>query len=207
LNFGFLIFPDTEELDLVGPWEIINVWREFEGGPENCFIVGEQRGEFRCAKGLRISADYSYADCPPLDYLLIPGGKGRRQQVDNPETIKFVREQAARCKHVLSVCTGAFILKAAGLLERATTHWGSLDELRAFDDLTVTEDRYVRHGNIWTAAGVSAGIDMALRLVATEAGEDTAGRVQLYAEYFPEKRIYGEVHRDPRAPQYARSSS
>ena len=208
MNFGFLIFPDTEELDLVGPWEIINVWRENEGGPENCFIVSENRGEVRCSKGLRINADYSYTDCPPLDYLLIPGGKGRRQQVDNPETIRFVKEQAARCRHVLSVCTGAFILRAAGLLsgKLATTHWGSLDELRAVEGVTVKEDRYVRNGNIWTAAGVSAGIDMALALVAAEAGEDTAGRVQLYAEYFPEDRRYGDAHRDPRAPQYARAS-
>src|SRR5205085_4200384 len=143
MNFGFLLFPDLEELDLVGPWEIVNVWRAYANGPEHCFTVSQQGGEVRCSKGLKLMADYSFKNCPPLDYLLIPGGQGTRAEVNNAELIEFVRSQAANCKEVLSVCTGAFILQAAGLLKnrRATTHWGSLDRLRAFDDVTVEEKR------------------------------------------------------------------
>jgi transcriptional regulator GlxA family with amidase domain len=208
MKFGFLLFPEAEELDLVGPWEIINVWRKFNGGPEVCLTVSEAGGEIRFAKGMRIMAEYSFADCPPLDYLLIPGGQGTRREVDNTATLEFVRRQAASCKEMLSVCTGSFILEAAGLLKgrEATTHWGSLERLRSLPEVTVTEKRFVRDGNIWTAAGVSAGIDLALALVADQAGEEVAGQVQLYAEYYPDARRFGKAHLDPQAPQYLKAS-
>jgi transcriptional regulator GlxA family with amidase domain len=208
MNFGFLLFPELEELDLVGPWEIVNVWSKYAGGPEVCLTVSQGGGEVVCAKGLRMIADYSFADCPPLDYLLIPGGQGTRQEVGNTALLEFVRKQAKSCREVLSVCTGAFILQAAGLLEgkRATTHWGSLDRLRAFKDVSVDERRFVRDGHVWTAAGVSAGIDLALALIAEEAGEEAAGKVQLYAEYYPNHVRYGESHLDARAPAYLKAS-
>jgi transcriptional regulator GlxA family with amidase domain len=207
MNFGFLLFPDAEELDLVGPWEIINVWRKIAGGPEQCLTISETGGEVRFAKGMRIVADCSFDDCPQLDYLLIPGGQGTRREVSNTKLLEFVRKQAASCKEVLSVCTGSFILQAAGLLEgkRATTHWGSLERLRALPDVTVTEKRFTRDGHVWTAAGVSAGIDLALALVAEEAGEEVAGEVQLYAEYYPGDKRYGEAHLNPQAPEYLKS--
>ncbi len=112
--------------------------------------------------------------------------------------------QASGAKVVLSVCTGAFVLHRAGLLagRRATTHWGSLDRLRALGDVTVVEERYVRDGNVWSAAGVSAGIDMSLAFIAHEAGETTAGKVQLAAEYYPSSGRYGEAHLHPKAPAY-----
>lgn len=203
MNFGFLLFNNLEELDLVGPWEIINVWREYEGGP-GCLTVSQTGGEIVCAKGLKLVADYSFENCPQLDYLLIPGGHGRKQEMHNETLLDFVRRQAATSRHIMSVCTGAFILHKAGLLKNksATTHWRSLDELRAFEDLKVDEKRYVRTGNIWTAAGVSAGIDMALALVAAEASEETAGRVQLYAEYYPSAKRYGAAHKSDQAPAY-----
>jgi transcriptional regulator GlxA family with amidase domain len=206
MNFGFLLFPDAEELDLVGPWEIINVWRKIAGGPRQCLTVSQGGGEVSFAKGMRIMADYSFADCPRLDYLLIPGGQGTRNEVNNTGLLEFVRRQAASCREVLSVCTGSFILEAAGLLDgkRATTHWGSLERLRAFPEVSVTEKRFVRDGNIWTAAGVSAGIELAL--VADQAGEEVAGRVQLYAEYYPDGKRYGAAHLDPQAPDYLKAS-
>src|SRR4051812_31005506 len=141
MNFGFLLFPDAEELDLVGPWEIINMWRKYSGGPEHCFTISEEGGEVRFAKGMRIAADYGFADCPRLDYLLIPGGQGTRAEINNERLIQFVRKQAASCGEILSVCTGSFILQAAGLLKgkRATTHWSSLERLRALPDVQVTE--------------------------------------------------------------------
>jgi transcriptional regulator GlxA family with amidase domain len=208
MNFGFLLFPEAEELDLVGPWEIINVWRKFAGGPERCLTVNQTAGEVRFAKGMRIMSDHGFDDCPRLDYILIPGGQGARSEVNNAALLGFVRKQAASCREILSVCTGSFILEAAGLLKgrRATTHWGSLERLRAAPEVRVTEERFVRDGNVWTAAGVSAGIDLALALVADQAGEEVAGQVQLYAEYYPDGRRYGEAHLDPKAPEYLKAS-
>lgn len=204
MNFGFLLFNNLEELDLVGPWEIINVWRMYAGGPERCLTVSQRGGEIVCAKGLKLISDYSFEKCPQLDYLLIPGGNGRKEEMHNEVLLDFVRKQATTCKQIMSVCTGAFILYKAGLLgnKSATTHWNSLDELRVFEDLKVDEKRFVQNGNIWTAAGVSAGIDMALALVAEEAGEETAGKVQLYAEYYPSDKRYGTAHKSEKAPAY-----
>ena len=207
MNFGFLLFPDAEELDLVGPWEIINVWRKYAGGPERCLTVSQTGGEIRFAKGMGIVADYSFENCPPLDYLLIPGGQGTRVEVNNPHLLEFVKKQAASCKEVMSVCTGSFILQAAGLLKgkRATTHWASLERLRELPEVRVTEKRFVRDGNVWTAAGVSAGIDLALALIAEEAGEEVAGQVQLYAEYYPDGKRFGEAHLNEQAPEYLKA--
>ncbi|HWT01961.1 MAG TPA: DJ-1/PfpI family protein [Pyrinomonadaceae bacterium] len=208
MNFGFLLFPDAEELDLAGPWEIVNVWRKYAGGPERCLTVSQAGGEVRFNKGMRLVADHSFEDCPRLDCLLVPGGQGTRREVGNAELLEFVRRQAASCRHVLSVCTGSFILEAAGLLsgKTATTHWGSLDRLREFSEVRVTEERFTRDGNVWTAAGVSAGIDLALAFIADQAGEEVAGQVQLYAEYYPNGKRYGRAHLDPKAPAYLRTS-
>jgi transcriptional regulator GlxA family with amidase domain len=207
MNFGFLLFPDLEELDLVGPWEMMNVWRMFMEGP-NCLTVSEKGGEIVCAKGLKIFASYNFENCPPLDYLLIPGGQGRKQEMLNEKLLDFVRSKSKSCKQIASVCTGAFILHRAGLLQdkAATTHWGSLEELRAIQDLHVEEKRFVRTGNVWTAAGVSAGIDMALAIIAEEAGEETAGKVQLYAEYYPDGKRYGAAHKSEQAPKYVQDA-
>lgn len=116
----------------------------------------------------------------------------RLLEVENAALIRFVQQQAASCKHILSVFTGAFILQAAGFLQgkRATTHWQLLSRLRAYPEVTVVEQRFVRDGNIWTATGISAGIDLALAFIADQAGEDVAGRIQLAAEYYPHTITY-----------------
>ncbi len=118
------------------------------------------------------------------------------------------RYVAPGCQQVLSVCTGAFILQAAGLLQdkQATTHWNSLERLRAFPEVRVIEQRFVRDGNIWTSAGVSAGIDLALALVAELAGAEIAGKVQLAMEYYPSGVKYGNAHLGPEAPGYLKAS-
>jgi transcriptional regulator GlxA family with amidase domain len=120
--------------------------------------------------------------------------------------LAFVGAQGRACTAVMSVCTGAFVLHAAGLLSgrKATTHWASLDRLRALGDVEVVEERFVRDGRIWTSAGVSAGIDMTLAFIAAEAGEETAGRVQLAAEYYPSVSRYGGAGIHGQAPGYAR---
>jgi transcriptional regulator GlxA family with amidase domain len=207
-NFGFLFFPDAEELDFIGPWEMITMWSRAAAGPEHCFTIGQQTKPIRCAKGLRVVPDYDFESCPPLDYLLIPGGQGTRDAVQNDALITFVQKQAASCQQVLSVCTGSFVLQAAGLLagKKATTHWGSLHRLRQFKDVEVVEERFVRDGHIWTAAGVSAGIDLALAFIADQAGEEAASKVQFYTEYYPDPRRYGQAYRVPQAPKYLKDT-
>jgi len=139
----------------------------------------------------------------------VPGGQGTRDQVDNPSLIGFISAQARNCRSVLSVCTGSFLLHRAGLLSgrRATTHWNSLDRLRALGDVTVVEERFVRDGNLWTAAGISAGIDLALAFIADDAGEEVAGKIQFGAEYYPSATRYGRFHEYPKAPAYLKRKS
>ena len=160
-------------------------------------MVAENPAPVICSKGMSINPHVTFADCPPLDFLLVPGGEGTQREVNNPSLIQFVAEQAKHCKAVLSVCTGTFILHRAGLLSnrRATTHWASLQKLRDLGDVEVVEDRIVRDGNIWTSAGISAGIDLALAFIEYMTDEKTAGKIQLGAEYYPSGRSYGmEVH-------------
>jgi len=204
MNFGIIIFPDVEELDFVGPWEMLTMWSKLAGGPANCLIVAEKREPVACAKGLSVNPHVSFADCPPLDYLLVPGGMGTRREVDNPVLTRFLADQAPACRALLSVCTGAFVLHAAGLLsgKTATTHWGSLDRLRALGDVKVVEQRFVQDGNVWTSAGVSAGTDLMLAFIAHTAGDEAAARVQLQAEYYPADTVYGSTASHERAPAY-----
>jgi len=204
MNFGFLLFNDLEELDLVGPWEIISVWSKHFSGPTNCLMIAEKDDPVKCFNGMVITPHISFANAPKLDYLLVPGGMGTRKEVENKSLIDFVANQAKNCKVVLSVCTGSFILFSAGLLKskKATTHFTMLDKLRNLKDVEVVEKRFVKEGKVWTSAGVSAGIDMALELIAEEAGGETAGKVQLYAEYYPAGARYGTAHKEPQAPAY-----
>ncbi len=204
MNFGILIFPDVEELDFVGPWEMVGIWSDREKGPDNCFIIAQNKEPVTCSKGLKVLPDVTLDECPELDFLLVPGGRGTRKEVDNPQIIGFIREKAEKAKTVLSVCTGSFLLQRAGLLsgKKATTHWGSLDRLREFEDVEVIEERFTRDGRIWTAAGISAGIDMVLSFIASITDDQVAGRIQLYAEYYPYQKLYGDAHKEEGAPGY-----
>ena len=186
MSFGFLIFPDVEELDFVGPWEIIGTWSKFYGGPKPCLVVAQSKAPITCANGLSVNPHVTFDECPPLQYLLVPGGQGSRVQVDNPVFIDFIRKQAAGCKAMLSVCTGSFLLERAGLLanKKATTHWGELGKLRKLP-LEVVEERIVRNGNVWTAAGVSSGTDLALAFIESEAGADNRRRSSILCRVLP----------------------
>jgi transcriptional regulator GlxA family with amidase domain len=204
MNFGFLIFNDLEELGLVGPWEMVAMWSKYFEGVQNYLMIAEAEAPVTCFNGMIITPHASFRDAPRMDYLLIPGGMGTRTEVKNKALNDFVAEQAETCRVILSVCTGSFILHSAGLLRgrKATTHYTMLDNMRELEGVEVVEKRFVKDGSIWTSAGVSAGIDMTLELIAQEAGEDTAGKVQLYAEYYPAGKIYGTAHKDPMAPEY-----
>jgi len=204
MKFGILIFDGVEELDFVGPWELLKLWSSLADGPEECLIVSEQSRPVDCAKGMSVNAHVTFADCPPLNYLLIPGGMGIRKEVSNTALLNFVSCQAQNTSALLSVCTGSFVLQAAGLLtgRKATTHWGSLDRLRVFDDTEVVEERFVRDGNVWTAAGISAGMDLMLAFIADTAGDAAAGKVQAQAEYYPANATYGDFAGTDSAPGY-----
>jgi transcriptional regulator GlxA family with amidase domain len=209
MNLGIVVFPEVEELDFAGPMEVLTVWKYFSENAPRAVVVAETREPIACSHGLTVLPHASFADCPPLDLLLVPGGWGTRQQVDNPALIAFLRERAQTCRAVLSVCTGAFLLQRAGLLagKRATTHWNSLTRLRAFEDVTVVEERFVQDGNVWCAAGVAAGLDMALAFLAHTAGVETAAKVQAAIEYFPSGKRYGAFETRPEAPAYLKAAA
>lgn len=203
-RFGFLLFNGLEELDLVGPWEMISLWNKEYHGPEEIVTISETGNTITCAKNLQIIPTHSFSSCPHLDYLLIPGGKGTRHEVNNKNLIQFIKRQATTCKNILSVCTGSFLLHAAGLLEdrKATTHWLALEKLKEIKSIHVIEERYTKDKSIWTSAGVSAGIDMALAFIAETAGNEVAGKVQLHAEYFPENKRYLKLDKILNLPAY-----
>lgn len=192
MKFGFLLFDQFEDLDFVGPWEMIATWSQQFNGPKELFLVSESGNKVTSVKGLTLEAPTSFEQCPQLDYLLVPGGKGARVELANESLLSFIRNQAGHCQQVLSVCTGALLLQAAGLLsgKKATTYWSALKDLDQHADVEVVEARYVRDGSLWTSAGISAGIDMSLAFIAAMAGEKVAGDVQLHTEYYPEKKYY-----------------
>lgn len=195
ITTGMLLFDGVEELDFVGPWEVFTVATRWQSD-DRVVTVAEQARPVRCAKGLRVLPDHDFGDAPPLDVLLVPGGQGTRREVGNPVLIEWLRREGRRCAWVTSVCTGALLLHEAGLAraKRVTTHWGFVEALRARGDVTVLENvRYVRDGNLVTAAGISAGIDMALWLVGQIHGVDLARAVQRQMEYEPAPPYAAEV--------------
>jgi len=191
-TIGILVFPDAEELDFVGPWEVLAAAAQLRG-VDRVLLLGERVEPVRCAKGLTVVPDTAWADCPPLDVLLVPGGDGRRRQMVNPAMLAFVREQAPGCRWVTSVCTGSFVLVAAGLAtgRQVTTHWSRIEELRGHPVVVRDDVRYVVDGNVVTAAGVSAGIDMSLWLVGQLHSPEFAREVQRYIQYEPEPPYRG----------------
>lgn len=189
LQIGILAFPNLEELDAIGPWEVLAWASKQDQADMNVMMIGSAGREITCAKGLNIVTDYTIDDHPPLDIILVPGGMGTRPIFkDGGPEIDWIKKVAPNCSWVTSVCTGALLLHRAGYLEgkRATTHWRSIDMLRDAGNIEVLDDvRFVRDGNVVTSAGVSAGVDMALWLVGELYGSDFARFVQKGIEYFP----------------------
>ncbi len=203
LNIGLLVFDDAEELDFVGPWEVFTMSNEVfaltapKKPKDNVFLVSETGGTIRCAKGMRMETDYDLDACPSLDVLLIPGGQGTRREVENKKMLGWIADVSKNATWTTSVCTGSLLLTAAGPAKnkRVTTHWGFIEELRKRGEAKeVLENiRYVRDGNVVTAAGVSAGIDMALWLTGQIHGIDHARHVQKGMEYDPAPPYSAEV--------------
>jgi transcriptional regulator GlxA family with amidase domain len=186
---GILIFEHVEELDFVGPWEVFTAAMHLAGdGRDSVCLIAEDVAPLRCAKGMRVLPDVSLADAPALDVLVVPGGLGTRRAAKNPALMAWLAQRAANCQWVTSVCTGALLLVECGVARgrQVTTHHSFVETLRARGDVTVREQvRFVRDGNVVTAAGVSAGIDMALWIVGQLRDPAFARSVQHYIEYYP----------------------
>ncbi|MBF6238796.1 DJ-1/PfpI family protein [Nocardia otitidiscaviarum] len=190
-RIGILLFNGVEELDFAGPWEVLAFWTKMcpEDGWE-VFTFSRHGESVECAKGLKVIPDYALDDAPPMDAVVFPGGKGTRWMLRDDAVLACVRRFRDKIPLITSVCTGSLVLAAAGLLHGrpATTHWLSLDVLAQLDPtIDVRRDeRFVDDGDIITAAGVSAGIDMALYLVQRLAGKDRAQWVRRGIQYDPE---------------------
>jgi len=181
---GFLLFPDMEELDFAGPWEVFSVWNETFGGPP-CVSLARSLEPVTCRYGLRVLPDRTLDDAPDLSALVVPGGDGSKAVAEDEATLAFVREVYDAGHDVLSICTGARILAAAGLLggKTVTTHHSARSEAEAWPGVTVSTERYVQDGTVWTSAGVTAGIDLALAYVAATAGEETEAHIRQFIEW------------------------
>lgn len=181
IRIGLLVFPRVQQLDLTAPYE---VFASLPGAEVH--LVGASLDTVASATGLPLTPTATFATCPDLDVLCVPGGIGVNALMQDEPTLAFLRTRGERARYVTSVCTGALVLGAAGLLRdrRATTHWASLDLLAAFGATPVRE-RVVRDGRLITGGGVTAGIDFALTVVAELAGIAAAQAVQLALEYAP----------------------
>ncbi len=195
MTVGVLLFDGAEELDFVGPWEVFTMAAQLDDGFK-VVTVAERADAVTAAKGMRILPDHDFADAPALDLVLVPGGRGTRVEVNNQALLDWIATVAPGCRWVTSVCTGSLLLAAAGPAKgkRVTTHWGFIEALRARGEAEVVEGvRYVRDGNVVTAAGVSAGIDMALWLVGQIRDPAFARQVQRAMEYDPAPPYAAEV--------------
>lgn len=194
---GILIFPNVEVLDFCGPFEVFSVTRlheearREEPSPFEVLLVAERMDTVVATGGLKVVPDVTIDACPPLDILVVPGGWGTRTEVNNQRLIDWIGERGRSVETLTSVCTGSMLLGQAKLLDgrRATTHWRSLSRMReAFPAVTVEEKLHVvEDGHVVTSAGISAGIDMALRIVIRYFGEAVGRATARNMEYpFPD---------------------
>ena len=184
-NIAFVLFPAFEELDFAGPYEVFGVTTELEED-WRVFTVAEER-LVEGAHGLKVQVDYLFDGAPHADMILVPGGFGTREGMENTALIDDIRRAGADAQYVTSVCTGSFLLHKAGFLKgkRAATYFRSREQLEKMGDVTVVEDRWVHDGNVITAGGVSSGIDMALYLLGVLKTPEFARKVQQHIEYDP----------------------
>jgi len=189
-TIGILLFDGAEEMDFVGPWDVFTA--ALLGTPDDRVVtIAERSGPISCEKGLRVIPDLSYREAMEVDVVLVPGGSGARREIANPATTNWLRNAAAKCTWLTSVCTGVFLLVGAGLVvgRRITTHHDFIHDLRAAGGVDVVEGvRFVRDGNLVTAAGVMSGIEMSLWLVERLYGADRAAKAKAYIAYdYPPK--------------------
>lgn len=193
-TIGIFMFCEVEELDAIGPWEVLSWWTR--NHPEDGYeviLLSQSVGLVQCAKGLEVQTHHSLADAPHLEVLIYPGGAGTRAHLNDPTRLDWIVRQRSQVPLLASVCTGSLVFAAAGLLKGrpATTHGASIDRLRDLDPSidVQSEKRFVDDGDVITSAGVSAGIDMALHLVDRLAGTERAQLVRRGIQYDPDPPI------------------
>jgi cyclohexyl-isocyanide hydratase len=182
LQIGSLIFPQVDQFDFTGPFEVFS-----RIANSTCHVIAKEKKPIRDTRGLILTPEKTFSEVGCLDLFHVPGGAGQEMLMDDEETLSFICKQAANARCVFSVCTGALILGAAGLLKgrKATTHWAAFHLLKYFGAIPVDE-RVVIDGNLVSTAGVTAGIDGALRIAALFRGEQKAREIQLGIQYAPE---------------------
>ena len=180
-HIGLLLFPDITQLDMTGPYEVFIKFPDAK-----VHLIWKTREPVTAGGGMQILPTTTFADCPQLDLICVPGGAGVNPLLNDAETLDFIRRQAKGARYVTSVCTGALVLGAAGLLngKQAATHWMSREMLAAFG-ATPSDDRVVVEGNVITGGGVTAGVDFALVVAAEAFGRELAEAIQLGIEYDP----------------------
>lgn len=194
MRIAIVLFDGAEELDWAGPWEVLAAWaRMWPDDGVEVYTVADSTEPVTCAKGLRVLPDHTWDDAPKPDVVLWPGGMGTRPQLGDERVRARVRELAEGGALMTSVCTGALVYADNGLLANrpATTYWGALELLAELDPTIQVdaESRFVDDGDVITAAGVSAGIDMALHLVRRLHSEERARDVRRYIQYDPEPPV------------------
>ena len=186
-TIGMLVFPRLTQLDMTGPYEVLARLPN-----ATVHLIAKALEPVTTDRGMQIMPNMTYADCPQLDVVMVPGGPGQQDLMEDETVLDFLRRQAQGAKYVTSVCTGSLVLGAAGLLKgrRATSHWAALEHLKLLGAIPVSE-KVVVDDNIVTGAGVTSGIDFALKLVAILEGEATAREIQLQIEYDPDPPFHG----------------
>ncbi len=193
-RIGVFIFEGAEELDFVGPWEVLRAWASmFPDDQVEVFTIASTAEPLTCAQGLRVIADHTMDTAPEFDVLVYPGGIGNRAHIGDENFRSWLQKAAKRGALMTSVCTGSLVYADAGLLDGrpATTHWQWLETLTQLgkDIEARATDRFVDTGNVITAAGVSAGIDVALHLVARLSSEERAREVKRMIQYDPQPPV------------------
>jgi transcriptional regulator GlxA family with amidase domain len=194
---GIVLFEDVEVLDFCGPFEVFTATRvneekrREESSPFDVLLIAERPGPVTTTGGMRVLPHYTFDNCPQLDIVVSPGGLGTWNELKNPSMLEWLRARAAEANTVTAVCTGSMLLGAVGLLDgrHATTHWRALDWMRdSFPSVTVEYGKhFVKDGHVFTSAGISAGIDMALAVVADYFGEEITRATARHMEYpYPE---------------------
>lgn len=189
-QIAIAVFEGAEELDFVGPWEVLSAWRFLHPDEVSVTLVGDDYEAVTCAKGMCVVPETTWDDLGDIDVLVYPGGRGTRAKLGDDGVRGRLRAMSERGTLMASVCTGALVFADAGLLDGlpATTYWSAFDELLPLgqDIEPRPDDRFVDAGNVVTAAGVSAGIDMALHLVGRLASPERAREVRRYIQYDPQ---------------------
>jgi transcriptional regulator GlxA family with amidase domain len=190
VRIAIAVFEDAEELDFVGPWEVLAAWRFLHPDEVELVLVADDRAPVTCAKGMQVLPQTTWDDLGAVDVLVYPGGRGTRAELADERVLTRLRGLHEAGTLMTSVCTGSLVYAAAGLLDgrAATTYWNAFEELLPLgrDIEPRRNDRFVDAGEVITAAGVSAGIDMALHLVGRLASSERAREVRRYIQYDPE---------------------